>query len=143
MKRGMATSRLYMKPDDMGMGIKGCVAVYLLELVRLLQYKWGTIFRQEWFWRMEELTKRNGKGMWMREIEKGLRRFGASLEWFLERVGIRERDIESIEHNHEIEDSEKTEIIKAKRMKSRADVLEEVDVLIDTYDFNEFSETKS
>ena len=54
MKRGMATSRLYMKPEDMGMGLKSSVAVYLLELVRLLlQYKWGTIFRQEWFggWR--------------------------------------------------------------------------------------------
>ena len=64
MKRGMATSRLYMKRDDMGLGLKSCVGVYLLELVRiLLQYKWGTIYRQEWFWRMEELTKRNGKGV--------------------------------------------------------------------------------
>ena len=50
MKMGMATSRLYMKPDDMGMGLKSSVAVNLLELVRLLlQYKWGTIFRSEWF----------------------------------------------------------------------------------------------
>ena len=71
MKIDMATSRLYMIPDDMGMGLKSCVGVYLLELVRiLLQYKWGTIFRSEWFWRMEELTKRNGKGVWLREIEK-------------------------------------------------------------------------
>ena len=61
MKRGMATSRLYMKPADMGMGLKSCAGVYLLELVRLLIYKWGTIFRSEWFWRMEELTKRNGR----------------------------------------------------------------------------------
>ena len=39
-ERGMATSRLYMKPDDMGLGLKSCVAVYLIELVRiLLQYK--------------------------------------------------------------------------------------------------------
>ena len=84
MKRGMATSRLYVKPDDMGMGLKSCLAVYLLELVRLLlQYKWGTIFRQEWFWRMEEITKRNGKGVWFREVEKVLKRFGASLEWFV------------------------------------------------------------
>ena len=46
-----------MKPDDMGLGLKSSVAVYLLELVRLiLQYKWGTIFRREWFWRMEERT---------------------------------------------------------------------------------------
>ena len=82
MKRGMATSRLYMKPEDMGMGLKSSVVVHLLELVRLLlQYKWGTIFRQEWFWRMEELTKRHGKGIWMQELEKVLGRFDASLEW--------------------------------------------------------------
>ena len=82
MKRGMATSRLCMKPNDMGLGLKSCVGVYLLELIRiLLRYKWGTIFRSEWFWRMEELTKRNGKGVWMREIEKVLKRIDASLEW--------------------------------------------------------------
>ena len=46
LKRGMATSRIYMSPDDMGMGLKSCVGVYLVELVRLiLQYKWVTIFR--------------------------------------------------------------------------------------------------
>ena len=51
-----------MSPDDMGIGLKSCVAVCLLALVRiLLQYKWGTIFRSEWFWRMEELTKGNAK----------------------------------------------------------------------------------
>ena len=73
MKRGMATSRLYMGPGDMGMGLKSSVAVSLLELVRLhLQYKWGTIYRQEWFWRMEELSKKNGKSVWTREIEKVL-----------------------------------------------------------------------
>ena len=80
MKRGMATIRLSMKHDDMGLGLKSYVAVYLLELTRILQYKWGTIFRQDWFWRMEELTKRNGKGVWPREIEKALKRFDASLE---------------------------------------------------------------
>ena len=53
MKRGMATSRLYMKPDDMGMGLKSCVAVYLLELVSLLlQYKWG------------QSSGRSGSGGW-------------------------------------------------------------------------------
>ena len=71
MKRGMAASRLYMKPDDMGTGLKSSVAVYLLELVRLpLQYKWGTIFKSELFWRMEELPKRNVRGIWLREIQK-------------------------------------------------------------------------
>ena len=64
MKRGMATSRLYMKPDDMEMGLKSYVAVYLLEHVRIfLQYKWGTLFRSEWFWRMEELMKMKGENV--------------------------------------------------------------------------------
>ena len=68
MKRGMATSRLHTKPEGMGMGLKSCVGVNLSELDRiLLQYKWGAIFRQEWFWRKEELTKRNGKGAWLRD----------------------------------------------------------------------------
>ena len=53
MKRGMATSRLYMKPDYMGVWLKSCVAVYLLEVVRiLLQYKWGPS------------SVRNGSGGW-------------------------------------------------------------------------------
>ena len=116
MKRGMATSRLYMSPDDIGMGLKSCVAVYLLELIRLLlQYKWGTIYRQEWFWRMEEMTKRNGKGVWMREIEKVLKRFGASLEWLLERIGLRDEEINAIGRNGEIEEREKRQLICAKR----------------------------
>ena len=89
------------------------------------------------------LTKRNGKGVWMREIEKALKRFGASLEWLLERIGMRDDEIEKIEHDEEIEGSEKTVIIKAKRMKSISDVLEEVEVLIGTHFFDEFSETKS
>ena len=42
--------------------------MYLLELVRVfLQYKWGTIFRQELFWMMEDLTKMNGKDIWTRD----------------------------------------------------------------------------
>ena len=70
MKRGMATSRLYMKPNDMGLGLKSSIGVYLLELVRLLlQCKWGTIFRWEWFWMMEVRENEMGKGVGMREIE--------------------------------------------------------------------------
>ena len=82
-----------MSPDDMGMVLKSCVGEYLLELVRvLLQYKWGTIFRREWFWRMEELTERNRKGIWLRDVEKALKRFDASLEWLVERIDIRDED---------------------------------------------------
>ena len=52
MKSGMATSLLYMSPNDMGMWLKSRVGVYLLELVRIfLQYKWGH-FKSQWFWRM-------------------------------------------------------------------------------------------
>ena len=91
MKRGMATSRLYMSPHDMGLGLKNCVAVFLLELVRLiLQYKWGTIFLQEWFWKLEEITKRNDKGMWLREIENVLKRFDTSLEWLVGWISLRD-----------------------------------------------------
>ena len=144
MKRGMATSRLYMKPEDMGMGLKSSVGVYLLELVRLLlQYKWGTIYRQEWFWRMEELTKRNGKGAWLREIEKVLRRFDASLEWLMGRIGVREGEIESTRKSGEMSEREKNQVLLAKKMKSIEDVLEEVEILIDAYFFNQFSGTKS
>ena len=33
-----------MRPDDMGLGLKSCVGVYLLELIRIiLQYKWGAL----------------------------------------------------------------------------------------------------
>ena len=64
----------------MGMGLKSCVAVNLFELVSLLQYKWGTIFRQEWFLRMEDFTKRNGNGMWLREFSNVLKSFDASLK---------------------------------------------------------------
>ena len=144
MKRGMATSRLYMSPDDMGFGLKSCVGVYLLELVRLLlQYKWGTIFRSGWFWRMEELTKRNGKGVWMREIEKGLKRFDASLTWLLERVSLREEEMERIVKDDQMDANEKNLVLRAKRTKSIAEVIEEVEVLIDTHHFNDFSETRS
>ena len=144
MKRGMATSRLYMSPDDMGFGLKSCVAVYLLELVRLfLQYKWGAIFRSGWFWRMEELTKKNGKGVWMREIEKVLKRFDASLEWLTGRIGMREEEIEKIRGDREIHEHEKSQLLRAKRLKSIEEVLEEVEVLIDTRFFNEFYGTKS
>ena len=75
-----------MSPDDMGLGLKSCVVGYLLELGILLpMYKWG-FFRRGWFWIMEQMTKRNGKGILLREIEKVLKRFVTSLEFLLERV---------------------------------------------------------
>ena len=88
---------------------------------------------------MEELTKRNGKGVWLREIDKSLKRFDASIEWLSHRIAVREEEIEKIRHNNEIEGREKKQSLKTLKMKSIAEVLEEVQVLIDTHFFDEFS----
>ena len=69
--------------------------------------------------------------------------FNASLEWFLERVEMREEEIHTIRQNAEIEEREKKDTLRPKMMQSIADVIEEVEVLIDIHFFNEFSETKS
>ena len=53
---------------------------------------------------MEKLTKRNGKGIWLRDIEKGMRRFDAPLKWLLERITMRENEIERIKQNGDIEE---------------------------------------
>ena len=132
-----------MKPDDMGMGLRSCVGVYLLELVRLLQYKWGTIFRQEWFWMMEETTKRNGKGVWTREVETVLKRFDASLEWLMGRIKMRDEEMDKIRRDAGIRESEKKQLLSSMRIQSINDVLVEVETLTDTHFFNEFSETET
>ena len=92
---------------------------------------------------MEELTKRNGKGIWMREIEKCIRRFNSSLEWLMGRIGMREEEIERIRQREEMDETEKNQMLRAQRMKSIADVLEDVEALINTHFFDEFSKTKS
>ena len=92
---------------------------------------------------MEELTKKNGKGVWMREIEKVLKRFDAPLEWFMERIETREEEMEVIRKNGEIEEGEKIQMLRVKKTKNIQEVLEEVEVLIDTHFFNCFRETKS
>ena len=53
---------------------------------------------------MEEIAERNGKGVWMREIEKVLRRFEASLEWLMRRNRMLEMEMASIRLNEEMED---------------------------------------
>ena len=79
----------------------------------------------------------------MREIEKALKRFDASLEWLLERIGMREEEIERIIQNEEMDETEKNQVLRAQRMKSIADVLEDVEALINTHFFDEFSKAKS
>ena len=92
---------------------------------------------------MEELTKRNGKRIWLREIEKVLKRYDTSLEWLMGRITTRDEEIEAIRRNTEIEEGEKNALLGAKRTKGIADVLEEVAAVIDIHFFNDFSETKS
>ena len=55
---------------------------------------------------------------------------------------MRDDDIETLRRNDQMDEGEKDLLLRAKRTKSIADVLEEVEVLIDTH-FNEFYETKS
>ena len=51
---------------------------------------------------MEELTRMNGKGVCILEIENDLRRYGASLEWLMKRIGLREQEMEEIRTNAEM-----------------------------------------
>ena len=89
------------------------------------------------------MIKRNGKGIWLREIEKTLKRFDASLEWLMERIGVRDDEMEKIRRDDQMAESEKAEMLRAQKLKNIDEVLEEVGVLIDTHFFNEFTETKS
>ena len=89
------------------------------------------------------MTKRNGKGAWMREIEKVLKRFDASLEWLMERIAVRDEEIDGIRQNEEMDDREKNQMLQAKKTKSIAHVLDEVEAVIDVHSFDEFSKTKS
>ena len=61
---------------------------------------------------MEDATKRNGKGVWLREIGKVLKRFDASLEWLMERIAILEEEMDKIKQNSEMEEREKSETLK-------------------------------
>ena len=79
----------------------------------------------------------------MREIENMLRRFDASLEWLLEGIQMRENEIETIKQNGEVEGCEKEQMLRAKKSKSIHDVLDEVEVLVDTHFFDGFSGTRS
>ena len=90
-----------------------------------------------------EWTMRNGKGVWLREIEKMFKRFEASLEWLMVRVGMRDEEMGETRQNGETECRAKIEALRIKRMKSIDVVLDEVNVLIDTHFYDAFSQTKS
>ena len=85
------------------------------------------------------MTKRNGKGVWLREIEKVLKRFNASLVWLVGRIQIREVEQEKVRHDDGMEGRDKTVKLKAMKMKSIAEVLEEAECVVDLFFFLEFS----
>ena len=70
-----------------------------------------------------------------------MKRYDASLEWLVERMFLRDKEMDDIRQVNETEERMKKEMLQAMKIKSAADVLEEVEVVIDTHFFNEFSET--
>ena len=56
---------------------------------------------------------------------------------------MKDEEMESIRRNDEMDGDEKNQMLRAKKMKSIAEVLEEVEVVIDMHFFVEFSQTKS
>ena len=60
----------------------------------------------------------------------------------MERIAVRDEEINATRKNDQIEERENDWVIRAKRMKGITEVLEVVEVLIDTHFFNKFSERK-
>ena len=58
-------------------------------------------------------------------------------------IGLCNEEIKTLLEFLEMEESEKTQVLRAKRIKNIEDVLEDVGALVETYYFNEFSGTKS
>ena len=92
---------------------------------------------------MEEMTKLNGKGILIREIEKVQKRFDASLEWLMEDFLCEMTRWTKIIPDMVIQESEKKQLLSSMRIQSINDVLVEVETLTDTHFFNEFSETET
>ena len=59
----------------------------------------------------------------------------------MDRVNLRDGELKPIKENGEIEAREKVHLIQAQRTKNSGDVIEDVEVLVDTHFFNEFLET--
>ena len=68
-----------------------------------------------------------------------MKRFDAYLEWLMERIGLRDEEMDRIRVDDQIEDLEITQMLKM-RMKSVAEVLEEVGVIVDTQFFRVLSD---
>ena len=61
----------------------------------------------------------------------------------MERIYLRDDKMEHVQKNCDMEEREKSQVLRAKRTRSTGDVLEEAEVLIDQHSFYAFSETKS
>ena len=61
----------------------------------------------------------------------------------MERDALRDEEIETLRWDGQVEEQKKRALIRAMKMKSVVDVLEEVEVHFDTHFFNKFSQTKS
>ena len=72
-----------------------------------------------------------------------MKRFDASLELLMERIAARDEEMDSLREKEEMYDREKNQMLQAKKIKSIAHVLEEVEAVIDVHFFDEFSKTKS
>ena len=68
-----------------------------------------------------------------------MKRFDAYLEWLMERIGLRDEEMDRIRVDDQIEDLEITQMLKM-RMKSVAEVFEEVGVIVDTQFFRVLSD---
>ena len=75
----------------------------------------------------------------MRENEKVLRWFDASLEWLMERFAMRDEEMEKLGQDRQVEEKTKRATIRVMKMKIVDVDLEEVEELIDLHLFIEFS----
>ena len=61
----------------------------------------------------------------------------------MERIAVRDEEMDHMGRNEETEERDMNQTLRVKKMKSIADVLEEVAVAINMHFFVEFSRTKS
>ena len=69
------------------------------------------------------MTKRDGNGVWFREVGKVLKRFDASLEWLMERIELREGAMSALRKNGQLEEREKDRILGVRKTRSIEEVL--------------------
>ena len=66
-----------------------------------------------------------------------------SLQWLMGSISVRDGELEVLRQNMDMDQREKDAILRAKRMKFIAEVLDEMETLIDIHFYSEFSKTQS